>query len=188
MVKEAKIKVSLDTKKAKQDLRDLGKQGEAAAGRVAGGVRGEKGGSSIAKGFGIGAGFAIGKRLAGSAGFFSSITDVMGEVVSGIGADFDKWSTAPIQRAKKGARDQTSQDMALLTYYSGDTTAAKAYYNQVLEMKHLPQQVGATEIQKALAGGRAESPEGMGPLDKLLNTVVDSIVSGFTSIRELLGG
>ena len=190
MVRDAKIRVSLDTRKAEADLVDLGKQGEASAARM--NSRSKSGSASSSRAFKkgalAGAGFGLGKRIASSVGFMGSIGDVLGESLSGVKADFDKWTTAPKSRAERGAREETAQNTALMAYHSGNTTASKEYYNQVLNTKHLPQQIGSQNIMQALGGGRAASVNGMGPLDDLINKIIAPIREGFLGINSLLGG
>jgi len=192
MVKDAKIRVSLDTKSAEADLRDLGKQGEETAARINQQAKGGGGntgaGGTFKKGAIAGVGFGLGRRIAGATGFMGSINEVISETFSGQAADFDKWVGAAKARATKGARDETAQNTALLAYHTGDTTASKAYYDQVLQVKHMPQQIGAANIQKALGGGRGESPDGMGPIDKILENITGAIKDGFNGITKLIGG
>ena len=92
MTEKAQVKVELDTKPAKRKLRDLGRAGEAAAGRInkkgASGKAGSFGGS-LAQGFGFGAGFGLGKKIAGSVGIFSAIGDVVGDATVGLRAQMD---------------------------------------------------------------------------------------------------
>jgi hypothetical protein len=212
MVKDAKIRVVLDTRQAEQDLHDLGREGENTASRVGqntrggggggggggrgGGGRGAGGGSRggggsggmFRKGAMAGFGFGVGRRISGAVGIMGSIGEVVTETFSGQAADFDKWIGAAKARAMKGAREETAQNMALMTYHTGDTEAAKSYYNQVLQVKHLPQQMGGAEIQKRLAGGRAESPDGMGLIDKLIDRITGAVKDGFNGIIGALGG
>lgn len=191
MATDAKVKVTLDTKKALEDLRTLIREGETAAGRISGKAQGKGRGaaaSDLGKGFGLGAGFALGRKIAGSVGIFSSIGDVVGEAFSGVRADFDAWSTAPLSRARSAARAETVQNFALQAYHSNSTTDAKSYFNTILRAKHIPQQQGASDINKALGGSRGVDPDLKGPLDKLIDAVVTEISDGFTSVLKALFG
>ncbi len=191
MAQGANVKVELDTKPAQKKLRDLSRQGEATARRVSGGT-GEGGttgfGSGIVQGFGVGAGFGIGKKIAGSVGVFSAIGDVIGDATSGIVADIDAGITAPQARARKAARDETVQAFSLHAGLTGDTSGAKEYFNTILKAKHLPQQMGASQLNQALGGSRAVSPDLKGPLDRLLEGIIEKIGSGFDMILGALTG
>jgi len=193
MVKGAHVKVALDTEPAKKDLRELGKQGEATARRVnrrtkgtAGGAGGGSGG--FGQGFGLGAGFALGRKVAGSVGVFSAVGEVMGEKFAGLGEKVGGALGVYEARARKGAREETSQAFALQAYYADDTARAKEFYNSILSAKHMPQQLGAHAINTALTRGDAVAPELKGPLDKLLDPIVDKISSGFDMVIKALGG
>jgi hypothetical protein len=186
----AHVKVVLDTKQAKKDLQELAKLGEAAARRVSKQSSGGGALSNLGKGFGLGAGFALGKRVAGAVGVFGSIGDVFGDWTSGISADIDLRMGADKARARAAARQQTAQDTALHAFHTGDTAYSKMYYNHILNTKHMPQQVGAARIHKALGfGGKpASETADMGPLDKMMNSIVGGIRDGFDRVITALGG
>lgn len=189
MTQEASVKVALDTEQAKRDLRELGKQGEATARRIDGRSGRGGAGGSLAKGFGLGAGFALGKRVAGSVGVFSAIGDVMENAFSGVTAKVDSAIGAPDARAKKSAREETVQNYALQVGMGSDLSQAKSFYNQVLNLKHRPQQEGAAALNSALGGDTTRKKgEDKGVFDGFIDTIVGSIDSGFELLRSVISG
>jgi len=181
--------MNLDTRKAESDLKDLGKQGEQAARRINDQTTGKssKGMGGFKKGALMGAGFAIGKKIAGQVGLFGGIGDIVSDKFSGLKADLDIGMGA---RARAGAREETIRETSMLTYHTGDDAAAKGFYNQVLNTKHIPQQFGANKVAKAI-GGKASSsadPETANPLENMLDTITETLRDGFEQIKKVIGG
>ena len=191
MAKGAVTKLKIDTDQAHRDLKELAREGEATAGRInrkgKGAGKGGTGGA-FGKGFGAGAGFSLGKKIAGSVGFFSSIGDIASDAFSGISADVDVGLGAQLSRAKKGAREEAVQEMAMFTYHAGSTDGAKRFYNNILRNKHKPLQQGAADIMVATGGSRGLDPDLKTPFDKITSNVTDTIKDGFTRLLEALGG
>lgn len=189
MADRAITKLKLDTDQAQRDLKAMAREGEATTGRINRKGRGRgSGGGAFGKGFSAGAGFAFGKKIAGSVGFFSSIGDVAGDTLSGISADVDYALGGHLARAKKAAREETVNEMALLTYHSGNTDAAKQFYNNILRNRHKPEQQGAAMIMKEIGGSRGLDEDLKTPFDKFAQGAIDEIRTGFQRILEALGG
>ena len=112
---EAKVRVRLDTRQAKSDLRGLTRNAAATAGRVGAGIRG-----AVGRGLGaVGLGGGIGVGLAAvRASTSSGLGDVVGEIFGGIGAQLNEFFLGDMDdgaRADKAARDETIQAFGLLT-------------------------------------------------------------------------
>ena len=187
--KEAKVRVRIDTKQAKEGLRGLGKEGAAAAGRIGrdvGGRGGGQAGGGLRRGFMLGAGLGLGVRAA-RAIEAGSIGAVVGELFAGKAADFDKWIGAADSRGRKAARQEIVGSLAEITGRTKDTSDAAAVYNNILP-RHLARSEGAALIEQRLAGGRGSDPEGQGVLDKLLDPILSTIKSGFDDLVKTFGG
>ena len=130
---EAKVRVRLDTRQAKSELRGLTRSAAATAGRVGTGIR-----SAVGRGLGIvGLGGGVGIGLgAVKAATSSGFADVIGEALGGIAA---RCATKVLgegavqdARASKTSRDETIQAFGLLT--QGGTQVppgAMNYFNQI---------------------------------------------------------
>ena len=187
----ANIKVELNTKPAQKKLQQLGKQGEATARRISAGreTGGAGFGGGLVQGFGVGTGFALGKKVAGSVGVFSAIGDVVGEAFSGVTAIVDSGLEAPAARAKKAAREDTVSKFALQAGLSNDTTAARAYYNNALAARFGPEAEGAAAIRTATAGSKASGLNtSRNPLDHVFDGIMSKIESGFESLINAVKG
>ena len=129
---QAKIRLKLDTKQAKGDLRDLTKRAKATGARVGSGVRG-----AVGKGLGvIGLGGGVGAGLAAVKGATSSgLGDVIGEAFGGIGARMAQTVFGDMDekaRADKSAREETiSVFQARAGQLGYIPPEAKSFYNQV---------------------------------------------------------
>jgi len=156
---DATVKVKLDTRAAKSDLRKLGKEGHASAGRVNEKLNRRSGGlgGGFALGAGVGAGFSAlaggARRLAGG-----PVGDVFNEATAGTRALFDEAFGGAKARAGRSVREEAKQIFATQVGITGDTTAAKEWAAAVLPFR---QQVaeGAVQIEGALAPTAAETAE-----------------------------
>jgi len=135
--KEAKVKVRLDTKQAKGDLRDLTRDAAQAAGRVGGTIRG-----AVGKGLGVvGLGGGIGAGLAAVRGSTSSgFGDVIGESLGGIGAQLAESFLGNLDedaRATKSAREETIQAFGSIagSTKGGIPPGAQNYFNQIKSLR-----------------------------------------------------
>ena len=185
MADDAKIVVRLSLRQAKRALNNLGKMGKATADRVGDGF-----GGSMVKGLGLGAGMAAGVGMAKGAAktvATSGLGDVFGEMTKGLEADVDAKIGGPEARARRTAREQVRNDWAWVVGETGNMTGAKADYATKLRFARREEE-GASKINRALAGGRAEDPDGKGPLDKVMEGIVQAIQDGFTGlIGKLIG-
>lgn len=131
MADQAEVKLKLDTRQAKGDLRDLAKRAQKTGGRIAGGVR-----RAVGKGMGaVGLGGGIGVGMAAVRGATSSgVGDVVGESFSAIGAQLNEFFLGNMDdeaRAKRKAREETIQAFG---YQAGVENAipagAKNFFDQ----------------------------------------------------------
>ena len=185
MAQEAKVRIRLDTRQAKQDLKGITREGRATSGRVADSLR--AGGSAIgglARGLGIGAGIGAGIGIARRI-VADPISEVLGEATAGIRADFDALLGAPEARGKKAAREIAKQNLAELYQREGiSRKQLDSYYQQQLRMT-MPREIGRTEIDRALGGGRKEGDEEAA--DKAVNRIIEAINNGFQKIIDAVG-
>lgn len=110
---ETKVRVRLDTRRAKGELQGLVRESTRTAGKVAGGIS-----AAIGRGIGmVGVGGAIATGMGVIKGATSSgISDVLGESLGGLGArisDFMLGDLSPEARASKYAREQAVQAGAM---------------------------------------------------------------------------
>lgn len=165
---DAKVKVRLDTKEAKGELRGLVREAEASAGKVAGNVRG-----AISKGFGfVGAGAALGTGLAAVKGAtHSGVGDVMGEAFGGVGAQIAEFFLGDLDdksRAARSAREETIQAFGTVAGASNRVPpGAKKFFDQVHALR-LQEEKGRGIFE------RNERFQGPGVGD-----MVDRIMAGF---------
>lgn len=183
MATEAKVRVRIDTKQAKKGLRDLGKEGAAAAGRI-GRDAGGRAGGGLRKGFMLGAGLGLGVKAA-RAIEAGSIGDVAGEFIAGPAAAFDLAVSAPEARAKKAARQEVSASLAEITGRTKNTSDAVAVYNNILP-RHLARTQGAALIQAALTDGDPAVKEAE-DINKFSDQVIDALFGGIKRIIEAIG-
>lgn len=151
MSKKAEIKVELDTDPAKAKLREMAKEGQAAAGRVSDAA---SGGLGRAATFGAvaGAGFGLAQRAAGRLTSFAS--DFISEGTAGFRAGIDDYLGGPEARAATQAREQTKAAFAEIIGRQQTpqvTPEIRNYYNNVRELAEITQR-GNTAIDKELGG------------------------------------
>lgn len=145
---EAKVRVRLDTSRAKGELRDLTNRAERTAGRVAGGVR-----NAVSRGLGVvGIGAGIGAGVTAVRGATESgFGDVVGEALGGLGArisDFFLGSLDEEARAAKSAREETIAAFGAIAGATGKIPpGAKAFFDSV-ESLRLQEEKGRDLIRR----------------------------------------
>ena len=189
MAKGAKAKVRLDTKSAERKLRDIGKQGKAAAGRVQQKAN-EGGGVGFGGGFGLGAAAAVGvgaaKRAAGS--MFGSVGDIIGEKTAGLRSIGDAALGGPEARGRKQAREETADAWAEIAARTGDgnSPAIRAYHKNISDMRVKTEQ-GRNKVEQILTHG-GSTIDSEDPFDKILDAIVGAIQDGFLNLITRLTG
>ena len=179
MATEAKVRVRIDTKQAKKGLRDLGKEGTAAAGRIGRDVRG-----GLGRGFALGAGMALGVRAARSISA-GGIGDQFSERTSGIVAQADALLGAPDARARKAAREEVKNSNAEIVGRTGSTADAKRQFDAILP-RHQAREQGASDINKEL-GGYVLTSEEMEKLKALFAPTTEAITEGLQKVADAAG-
>lgn len=188
MTRSAKTRVKLDTRPAKERLREIGKEGKAAAGRVNESVN--RGRLGFGHGFGLGAAAAIGVGAARRAGgsMFGAIGDHISNLTAGTRAVFDAGLGGPTERGKKQAREETANAWAEIVARTGDAHASNVrnYYNQIKELRVKTEQ-GRNAVEQILTrSGKPLSEDD--PLDKVLQAIIDAIKDGFGQLIDRLLG
>ena len=171
MTKKAKVKVELDTKPAKAELRKLGKEGEKSAGRVNDSLGGGFGRAG-AMGAVAGAGFGLAQRAASSA-----TGGVISEAFSGFTSWADDKAGGPEARAAKGAREQTKSAYAEIVGRMKDpsvTPDIRNYYNNVKDLRETTER-GNSVIDQALGG--VEIKEGVQKVVDKISIVGHEIIN-----------
>jgi hypothetical protein len=105
---EAKVKVRLDTKQAKGELRGLTQEGAKAAGRVGAGIR-----STLSRGIGaVGLGVGIGAGMAALRGATQSgLTSIITQTLGGLGQRFAQGTLGAENLAKAAGGAQALQEI-----------------------------------------------------------------------------
>lgn len=176
MTKKAQVKVELDTRQGKADLRSLAKEGEKSAGRVNDAL-GAGFGRAAALGATAGAGFGLAQRAASRVAGF--IPDVISEGTVGFRARLDDILGGVGARASRGAREQTKAAYAEIVGRMKEPTVTpeiRNYYNNVKELREITERGGAA-IDQELGGDIIR-----GAFDGLMEV----ITSGFDRIVEAL--
>tara|TARA_R110000803_G_scaffold51337_4_gene106225 strand:- start:9296 stop:9832 length:537 start_codon:yes stop_codon:yes gene_type:complete len=171
MTKKAKVKVELDTKPAKAELRKLGKEGEKSAGRVNDSLGGGFG-KSAALGAVAGAGFGLAQRMASSA-----TGGVVSEAFAGANAWLDDRAGGPEARASKSAREQTKGAYAEIVGRMKDpsvTPDIRNYYNNVKGLREITER-GNSAIEQDLGGGAIK--EGIENVMETITSVGERVVA-----------
>lgn len=185
--KEAKVKVSIDTRQAKTDLQALTREGKTTAGRIGDRIN-KSGGTGIGKGFGIGAGIGVGVGVVKRAGsMFGGIGDVIGEATAGWVADIDKAIGGPDARGKMQAREEAAGIFKYQVGRDGDKSGVKQFYNTIVT-ERVREEEGRSKAIRAIASGRAASEDDEGPLDKILDAIVNAIQQGFLDMLKAMTG
>jgi len=132
MADETKVKMRIDTREAKSQLRGLAREGMRTAGKVSAGLRG-----TVGKGLGaVGLGGAIGAGLGAVRGATQSgVADVMGEAVGGLGKRIETFFLGSLPedaRATRSAREETIQAFGAIAGQRGELPAgAKQFFDSV---------------------------------------------------------
>lgn len=178
MTKKATVKVELDTKPGKAELRKLTKEGEKSAGKVNDSLGGGFGRAG-ALGAVAGAGFGLAQRAASRVSGF--MPDVVSEASAGFFAGMSDTFGGPEARAAKGAREQTKAAYAEIIGRQKEPTVTpgmRNYFNNVKGLREITER-GNTAIDKEFGGGTAISDG--------IQTVVDTVSSGFEGLKDVLG-
>jgi hypothetical protein len=136
MADETKVRVKLDTRQAKTELRGFVRESAAAAGRVAGGVK-----RAIGRGLGVvGLGAGIGTGLAAVRGATESgFGDVVGEAFGGVGAELAETLFGSLDeeaRATRAAREETIQAFGAIAGRAGEIPpGARNFFEQVRSLR-----------------------------------------------------
>lgn len=176
---ETRVRVKLDTKQAKSELRGLVRESERSSGRVSSSVRG-----AISRGFGlVGAGAAFGTGLAAIRGATDASTgDVLGEALGGLGAQFEQWvfgDLAQDARASRAAREEAIRAFGMQAGATGNVSPGmKAWFDQTKALR-MQEEKGRTafEMDKRFRGpGIDEFIKRIGDkLGELLQDAVDAL-------------
>lgn len=178
MTKKATVKVELDTKPGKAELRKLTKEGEKSAGKVNDSLGGGFGRAG-ALGAVAGAGFGLAQRAASRAAGF--MPDAISEGMKGFTSWADDKTGGPEARAAKGAREQTKSAYAEIIGRQKEPTVTpgmRNYFNNVKGLREITER-GNTAIDQEFGGGKAVA-EG-------IQTLVDTANSGFQGLKDVLG-
>ncbi len=182
---EAKVKVRLDTRQAKGDLRGLTRTAAAAGGRIGQGIRG-----AIGKGvgaIGLGAGIAAGVSAV-RASTSSGIGDIIGESLGGIGAQINEFFLGDMDdkvRATKSAREETIQAYGAIAGRTGSIPpGARQYFEQIKSFRE-DEEKGRSLFENPKNGFRAET--GIGDMiDRITKVLSDELGKAVTRLGEIL--
>lgn len=151
MSKNAKVKVSLDTRQAKADLRGVTKEGQAAAEGVSKSLGGGVGRAAVL-GTVAGAGFGLAQRAAGR------VTQAAGGLISEFGAPITNWLdqklSGPEIRSSQYAREQTKAAYAEIIGRMKDpqvTPDVRNYFENVKGLREITER-GNAAIEQELGG------------------------------------
>lgn len=133
---EARIRVRLDTRQARSDLREMAKEGQTTAGRVGGRLR-----AGISRGLGlVGAGAAIGAGVQAVRGATAGgIGDIVGEALGPLGSLLRESTLGKMPaeaRATKSAREETIGAFGHVTGITGKIPeAAPRFFEAVRDIR-----------------------------------------------------
>lgn len=178
MTEKAKVKVELDTKPGKAELRKLTKEGEKSAGRVNDALGGGLGRAG-ALGAVAGAGFGLAQRAASRVSGF--MPDVVGESMAGFSAGMSEEFGGPEARAAKFAREQTKSAFAEIIGRQKEPTVTpgmRNYFNNVKQVREITER-GNSAIDQEFGGGKAIADG--------IRTVVGAIGDAATTVTDFLG-
>lgn len=176
MSEKAEIKVELDTRAGKAELRKLAKEGEKSAGRVNDSL-GAGFGRAAALGAVAGAGFGLAQRAASRVSGF--IPDVISEGTAGFRASVDAKFGGVEARASRGAREQTKAAYSEIVGRMKEpsvTPEIRNYYNNVKDLRRITES-GGSAIDKELGGDLVED---------VFKSVIDSITAGFDRVISVI--
>jgi len=175
-MKKAKVKVELDTRPGKAELRKLAKEGEKSAGRVNDSL-GSGFGRAAALGAVAGAGFGLAQRAASRVAGF--MPDVISEGTAGFRAKFDAGLGGIEARAARGAREETKSAYAEIVGRMKEpsvTPEMRNYYNNVKDLREITER-GGSVIDQELGGDLVKDA---------IETITNTITSGFDRIVDAL--
>jgi len=176
MTEKAKVKVELDTRPGKAELRKLAKEGEKSAGRVNDSL-GAGFGRAAALGAVAGTGFGLAQRAASRvAGFMPA---VVSESTAGDFAALNNFLGGPGARAAQGAREQTKSAYAEIVGRMKNPTVTpdiRNYYNNVRGLREITER-GNSVIDQELGGT---------VITDSITTVVEALSSGFDRLIDAL--
>lgn len=176
MSQEAKVKVELDTRPGRAELRKLAQEGEAAADRASDSL-GEDFGRAAALGAAAGAGFGLAQRAASRIGGF--VPDVISEGTVGVRSYFDSAFGGPEARAARGAREQVKESYAEIVGRMKEpaiTPDIRNYYNNVKDLREITER-GGSAIDRELGGEYVKDA---------LESLLGAVSAGFDRIVEAL--
>lgn len=176
MTEKAKVKVELDTKPAKGELRKLTKEGEKSAGRVNDSLGGGLGRSAML-GAAAGAGFGLAQRAASRVAGF--MPDVISEATVGFTSGIDAALGGVEARAAKSVREETKSAYSEIIGRMKEPTVTpgmRSYFNNVKDLREITERGGST-IDQQLGGNVVKDA---------FETVTETISNGFQSIVDAL--
>lgn len=172
MTQEAKVKVELDTRPGRAELRKLAAEGESAAERAS-----ESLSDAATIGAVAGVGFGLAQQAASRlAGF---MPDAISEGTVGVRSYFDSAFGGPEARAARGAREQTKEAYAEIIGRMKEpaiTPEIRNYYNNVKDLREITER-GGSAIDRELGGDY---------LKDALESLLGAVSSGFDRIVEAL--
>ena len=148
MAQEAQVRVRLDTRQAKGDLRALSKQAGKTAGNIGKGLR-----RSVGRGLGaIGLGGGIGVGLAAVKGSTSSgFGDAVGESFSAIGAQLNDFFLGDMDdqaRATRKAREETIQAFGFQAGASGSIPPGARQFFENRRAEFEQEEIGRSKFEQ----------------------------------------
>ena len=172
MTQQAKVKVELDTRPGRAELRKLAQEGEAAADRASDSLS-----HAATVGAVAGVGFGLAQRAASRIGGF--VPDVISEGTVGVRSYFDSAFGGPEARAARGAREQTKEAYAEIIGRMKEpaiTPEIRNYYNNVKDLREITER-GGSAIDRELGGDY---------LKDALESLLGAVSAGFDRIVEAL--
>jgi len=172
----ARVRLAIDTRKAKGDLRNVAKEGAKTAGKVNDSLGGGFGRSAMTGAI-AGAGFGLAQRAASRVGGF--MPDAISEATVGIRARIDDAFGGPEARAARGAREATKASYAEIIGRMKDpkmTDQARSFFNTVKAERMITER-GNSAIDK---------DTGAKTIKDAFGGIVEAITKGFSELRGAL--
>ena len=176
MTKKATVKVELDTRPGKAELKKLSKEGEKSAGRVNDSLGGGFGRAATIGGI-AGAGFGLAQRAASRVSGF--MPDAFSEATAGGRASLDSFFKGPEARAAKSAREETKSAFAEIVGRMKEPTVTpgmRNYFNHVKGLREITEK-GNSFIDQNLGGTVVKDG---------IESLMGSVASGFQSVIDAL--
>jgi len=182
MGEEVKVRVRLDTRQAKGELRDMTRDAESTAGRVSGGIRRALGRGLRAVGFGA----AIGSGIAAVRGATESgIGDVVGESLGGIGAQLAQFFLGDLDdkaRSSRRAREEAIATFGTVAGIRNEISPGMRNWFDATQKRMEKEERGRQLFE------RDEQFRGPG-LDDLVTRIMQGLAGLLkTAVQELLSG